>query len=260
MTVIALKKRQVFLALFLFLSLAVQANEQCEATGALEKAQIKRVVDGDTIHLSDGRKVRLVGIDTPELDHKKGHHEAYAVEATDFLRARLDRFVYIQKAKNERDRYGRYLYYLFDKDRISLTSQLLSEGLGYRIAVPPNLAYQACFEAAENSARNAHKGLWQQTLQWQPKAGFAFSRVTITSITQNRGGWWLETNRDLVINLPPNVIDYWPAQKVFYLEGKEIEVRGWQHQRKNRNSEFKSWVLSVRHPNDLLEIKASINH
>jgi hypothetical protein len=51
MTVIALKKRQVFLALFLFLSLAVQASEPCEATGELEKARIKRVVDGDTIHL-----------------------------------------------------------------------------------------------------------------------------------------------------------------------------------------------------------------
>ena len=118
MTVIALKRRQVCLALFLFLSVVVQANEQCEATGELEKAQIKRVVDGDTIHLTDGRKVRLVGIDTPELDHKKGQHEAYAVEATRFLRSRLDRFVYIQKAKDERDRYGRYLYYLFDKYRI----------------------------------------------------------------------------------------------------------------------------------------------
>ncbi|NLV00129.1 nuclease [Marinomonas sp. UCMA 3892] len=259
MIVIALKRRQVLLALFLFLSLAVQANESCTAIGELEKAQIKRVVDGDTIHLTDGRKVRLVGIDTPELDHKKGNHEPYAVAATDFVRSRLDQFVYLQRAKNDQDRYGRYLYYLFDKDRISLTSQLLSEGLGYRIAVPPNLAYQDCFEAAENAARNAHKGLWQQNLQWQPKAGFAISRVNITSITQNRGGWWLETDQDLVINLPSYVTDYWPSQKVFYLEGKEIEVRGWQHQRKSRHSDFKSWVLSVRHPNDLLEIKASLD-
>ncbi|QUX97616.1 nuclease [Marinomonas sp. CT5] len=260
MTVIALKKRQVFLALFLFLSFAAQADSLCSATGKLEKAAIKRVVDGDTIHLTDGRKVRLVGINTPELDHKKGNHEPYAVEATRFLRSRLDQYVYIQTAKDGRDRYGRYLYYLFDKDRISLTSQLLSQGLGYRIAVPPNLAYQDCFEEAENLARNARKGLWQTRLQWQPKAGFAISRVTITSITHNRGGWWLETDQDLVINLSPNVIDYWPAQEVFALEGKDVEVRGWQHHRKSRHSEFKAWVLSVRHPNDLFEIKASLNH
>jgi len=260
MIVNALKKRQVFLALFLFFSFTIQAAEQCEATGELEKAQIKRVVDGDTIHLVDGRKVRLVGIDTPELDHKHGFHDPYAVEATTFLRSLVDQFVYIQEAKSGRDRYGRYLYYLFDKDRISLTSQLLSEGLGYRIAVPPNLAYQACFEGAETKARNAHKGLWQQTLQWQPKAGFAISHVAITSITKNRGGWWLETNQDLVINLSSSVIDYWPAQKIFYLEGKEVEVRGWQHQRRNSKAIFKSWVLSVRHPNDLSEIKSSIHH
>jgi hypothetical protein len=126
--------------------------------------------------------------------------------------------------------------------------------------VPPNLAYQACFEDAETIARSTHKGLWQRPLQWQPKAGFAISRVTISSITKNRGGWWLETNQDLVINLPPSVMDYWPAQKVFYLEGKEIEVRGWQHQRNNRNTAFKSWVLSVRHPNDLSEVKSSIHY
>jgi len=126
--------------------------------------------------------------------------------------------------------------------------------------VPPNLAYQECFMEAEQTARNAHKGLWQQNLQWQPKAGFAISRVNVTSITQNRGGWWLETDQDLVVNLPLGATDLWPAQKVFYLEGKEVEVRGWQHQRKSRHSDFKSWVLSVRHPNDLLEIKASLKH
>lgn len=252
----AIIKRPVCLALFLFLSVAVDANELCLATGALEKARIERVVDGDTIHLTDGRRVRFVGIDTPELDHKNGQHEPFAVEATEFVRSLLGGVVYIEPAKNDRDRYGRYLYYLFDKDRISVTGQLLSKGLGYRIAVPPNLNYQACYEAAEQAARVAKKGLWQQNLQWQPQAGFAISRVTITSVTKNRGGWWLETDQDLVINLPPNATDYWPSQKVFSLEGKTIEVRGWQHQRKSRHSAFKSWVMSVRHPNDLRNPKS----
>jgi endonuclease YncB( thermonuclease family) len=254
---ILLKKRQVFLALFLFLSIAAYGHGSCEAVGELEKAKIKRVVDGDTLHLVDGRKVRLVGINTPELDHKNGRHDLYAMEATEYLRSLLDQFVYIQESKSGRDRYGRYLYYLFDKDRISLTSQLLSEGFGYRIAIPPNLAYQSCFEYAENNARKAKKRLWKSPLQWQSKAGFAITRVIITSITRNRGGWWLETNQDLVINLPPNVMDYWLAQKVFSFEGKEIEVRGWQHQRKNRNVDFKSWVLSVKHPNDLQLIESN---
>ncbi len=255
MIVRVLKKRRVYLALFLCLSFSAGATELCRATGPLERAQIKRIVDGDTIHLSDGRKVRLVGINTPELDHKSGNHQAYAEQAREFLLSRLEGEVFIQKARSDQDRYGRKLYYLFDKDRISLTSQLLFEGLGYRIAVPPNLAYQACFVDAENAARKANKRLWQHNLQWQPQAGFAIARVNISSVTRNRGGWWLETQQDLVINLPPYVSDYWPAQTVFSLEGKTIEIRGWQHHRKNRNNAFKSWVLSVRHPNDLREIK-----
>jgi len=160
MTVIAIKKAPSFLGAFFVLSLAVQASEPCEATGELEKARIKRVVDGDTIHLSEWSKSSISWHWTRQSSTiKRVSMRLMPWTRQTFLRSRLDRFVYIQKAKDERDRYGRYLYYLFDKDRISLTSQLLSEGLGYRIAVPPNLAYQACFEAAENSARNAHKGI-----------------------------------------------------------------------------------------------------
>ncbi|REG82356.1 thermonuclease family protein [Marinomonas pollencensis] len=256
MKVIFQKKRQVFLALFLFLSSASYANDLCRASGALERAQVKRVVDGDTLYLADGRRVRLVGINTPELDHEKGLHEPFAVAAKRRLIQLSGRYVYLQPSKDGRDKYGRYLYYLFDKDRISLSSQLLSAGLGYRVAVPPNLAYQACFQASEQVARNAHLGVWQQSLQWRPQAGFVMARVAITSIAHNRGGWWLETNQGLVINLPPSASDYWPAQKVFFLQGHTVEVRGWQHKRSSRKSKYQSWVLTVKHPNDIKDMDA----
>jgi len=255
MKAIVQKKRQVFLALFLFLSLSTAyGNDLCRASGTVERAQVKRVVDGDTLSLVDGRRVRLVGINTPELDHKKGNHDPFAVAATQLLKRLAGRYIYLQPSKDGRDKYGRYLYYLFDKDRISLSSQLLSAGLGYRIAVPPNLAYQACFQASEQSARDADLGVWQQSLQWQPQAGFVIARVAITSITHNRGGWWLETNQGLVINLPPSAANYWPAQKVFFLQGHTVEVRGWQHKRNSRHSKYASWVLPVKHPNDILDM------
>lgn len=252
------KKRQVILALFLYLVFPhCYASEACKASGAVERAQVKRVVDGDTLYLVDGRRVRLVGINTPELDHKHGNNEPFAVAATQRLKQLAGREIYLQAGKDERDHYGRYLYYLFDKDRISLSSQLLSDGLGYRIAIPPNLAYQACFMASENQARQKHKGVWQQSLHWQPKAGFVIARVSITSVTHNRGGWWLETNQDLVINLPPSSADYWQAQKVYFLQGHTVEVRGWQHKRNTHNSKYKSWVLPVKHPNDIQDISSS---
>ncbi|MCV2403983.1 thermonuclease family protein [Marinomonas sp. C2222] len=246
-----LKKRQLSVALFLFLSGGVYSHEACKAQGEFEQSRVKTVIDGDTLHLSDGRKVRLVGINTPELDHQNGQHDAYAVAATKALESLAGDAVLYQPARDSRDRYGRHLYYLFDQNGVSISSQLLSLGLGYRVAIPPNLKYQTCFQYAERQARQAKKGVWDKVPEWQPKGGFTISTFTITSVTRNRGGWWLETERDLVINIPFKLSEYWPAQKVYYLEGKTVEARGWQHFRKSRNPDYKSWYLSVKHPNDL---------
>ncbi|WP_067101591.1 thermonuclease family protein [Marinomonas atlantica] len=250
------KKRQAILALFLCLSFP--SFGQCLAVGGLQLAQVDKVIDGDTLYFKDGRKIRLVGINTPELDHEQGHHEAYALEAKLRLMALAGSHVFWQSAQENEDRYGRKLYYLFTKDRGSITSRLLSDGMGYRVAVPPNLKYQDCFEQAEQSARDAKHGVWQLKTHWQPQAGFAVVRSVLTSVTHNRGGWWLETNQDLVINIPRYAEHYWAQKDVFYLQGKIIEARGWQYQRKKRQQDrFKSVVLTVKHPQDLRRIKSS---
>lgn len=246
-----LKKRQLSVALFLFLSVGTYANQACKVQGEFKQSRVKTVIDGDTLHLSDGRKVRLVGINTPELDHQNGQHDAYAIDAKKALEILAGEVVFYQRATDSRDRYGRHLYYLFDQDGMSISGQLLALGVGYRIAIPPNLAYQKCFQSSENLARQNNKGVWEKLLEWQPKGGFTISSFIITSVTRNRGGWWLETEGDLVINIPLSASEYWPAQKVYYLEGKKVEARGWQHFRKSRNPDYKSWYLSVKHPNDL---------
>ncbi|MBM6552051.1 thermonuclease family protein [Marinomonas ostreistagni] len=254
-----LKKRQALLALFLCLSFASQA--QCLAEGELKLAKVKRVVDGDTVHLTDGRKVRLVGINTPELDHQHGQHEAFAVAARERLVQMLKpdgNQLYWQPAQETEDHYGRKLYYLFTKDRASISSQLLSDGLGYRIAVPPNVKYQDCLAESEQKARQAQLGIWQQPIAWQPQAGFAIVQSKITSVTHNRGGWWLETDQDLVLRIPTYAAFYWTEKELFYLQGKVIEARGWQYQRKrSADDRYKTFVLTVKHPQDLRRIKSS---
>ena len=247
------KKRQALLALFLCLPFASSA--QCVAHGTLESAQVERVVDGDTVYFKDGRKVRLVGINTPELDHEFGRHDAFAVAAQKRLANLAGHQVYWQAAQETEDHYGRKLYYLFTKDRALLSSQLLSEGLGYRVAVPPNIRYQECLAQAEQQARTAQRGIWQQPVVWQPKAGFAMVQSDITSITHNRGGWWLETEYDLVIRIPAYAAFYWSEKDVFTLQDNTVEARGWQYQRKQRTDRYKTFVLTVKHPQDLRRIK-----
>lgn len=252
-----LKKRQaVCLAFFLCLSSVSYA--QCVAQGELNVAQVSKVIDGDTIHLTDGRKVRLIGVDTPELDHRYGNHDDYAVAARLRLKSLAGQTIYWQAGIEPEDRYGRKLYYLFTKDRVSISSQLLSAGLGYRVAIPPNLNYQSCFDQAELDARLAKRGLWQQTPSWQPKAGFTVVRPTIDLVTHNRGGWWLETEWDLVIHIPSYAEHFWTEKDLFFLQGEVAEARGWQYQRKTRkNDRFKSFVLTVKHPQDLRRIDSS---
>lgn len=250
---VSLKKRQVYLALFLFLSVLPEwVQGACFAQGKLEKAALDHVVDGDTVHLKDGRKIRLIGINTPEMDYQHGQHQAFAADAKKALASRLNGVVWLQLGLDQKDKYGRYLAYLFDEDRISLAGQLLSNGLGYRIAVPPNLSYQSCLEAEEQQARTMGKGVWQNIPQWQPKAGFVIGRLIITSISQARTGWWLATNHNVTLHLPKSALDYWTAQDVFKLEEKRVEARGWQYFRTSRRPEYQSWVITIRHPNDLL--------
>lgn len=260
------KKRQPWLALFLCLlitgvifsssSFASVAPSLCLAKGQVTKAFVTRVVDGDTLILKaeNGEKdksIRLVGVNTPELDHKAGQHQAFAWQAFQFLKSFENKYIYYQEGPDKRDRYGRYLYYLFDIDRISIGSRLISQGLGYRIAIPPNIKYQSCLIKAEALAQEHQLGVWRKKQQWQPQAGFVVANVTITSVTRNRGGWWLKTKQGLVINLPKAYADQWSESSVFHLEEQRLQVRGWQYFRTSKKAEHKSWVLLIKHPNDL---------
>lgn len=248
------KKRQWLLALFFVLALPAHA-ELCPAKGEVATARVAKVVDGDTVEFVDGRKVRLIGVNTPELDHGNGQHQPYALQATQYLRQRVEgKSIYYQAGLDRLDRYGRYLLYLFDEDRISLSSRLISEGLGYRIAIPPNLSYQDCLVQAELAARKQGKGLWHLPVPWQPKAGFQHVRITITSITHNRAGWWLDTNQNLVIHLPEYAAEFWSVKDIYKLEGHQAEARGWQYSRKQRRTGLDTWVLLIKHPNDLRDM------
>lgn len=73
----------------------------------LEKATVKRVIDGDTIVLSDNSKVRLIGLNSPENTSRV---EPYGQEASDYTKLKLEgKKVYLQKDVSDTDQYNRYL-------------------------------------------------------------------------------------------------------------------------------------------------------
>jgi micrococcal nuclease len=116
------------------------------------------VVDGDTFRCQDGRKVRLIGIDSPEREQRPfggTAHQALLRILPVGSEPRLERDVAAT------DRYGRQLVYAW------LGSALVNESMvrgGWAVlyTVPPNVRYAERFSRAQNEARARHAGLWSQ--------------------------------------------------------------------------------------------------
>lgn len=213
----------------------------CPAPGALPEVKVQRVVDGDTLRLVDGRNVRMIGLNTPELAHQGRSVEAFAESAQKRLQALVKASggrVLLQVGQQGKDHYGRTLAHVYDDQGRNLEAQLLAEGLGYRVAVAPNLTLVRCQQAAERSARQAQVGLWQRSPVQAPgqlsRGGFALVQGRVQRVERNGGGVWLELDGPLVLHIAPRVRDNFDLRAVQKLEGRMIEARGWVVDRSKR--------------------------
>lgn len=118
---------------------------------------VTRVIDGDTIELESGQKVRYIGIDTPEVSFIK---ECLGTEAKIRNKALVEqKMVRLEKDVSEIDRYGRLLRYVYVDD--SLVNEILvQEGYAQARSYPPDIAKQDIFIQAEQRARELKVGLW----------------------------------------------------------------------------------------------------
>ena len=120
---------------------------------------VTRVIDGDTIELSDGSRVRYIGIDTPESTTQ---HECFGQAASARNKQLVEgKTVQLEKDVSETDRYGRLLRYVY-VDGVMVNEQLVLEGYAQVSTFPPDVKYQNRFLAAQQQAREAGRGLWSQ--------------------------------------------------------------------------------------------------
>ncbi len=124
-------------------------------------ATITRVIDGDTVELSTGQRVRYIGVDTPEtLDPRKGV-QCFGKEASAYNKSIvLNQKVRLAKDVSDMDRYHRLLRYVYLEDGTLLNLKLVEEGYAKAATFPPDVKYSKVFVAAEAAAREAGKGLW----------------------------------------------------------------------------------------------------
>jgi micrococcal nuclease len=141
------------------LILACHERDDLPPAGHRMPARVTQHTDGDTLWLSGIGKVRLIGIDTPEVH---GGVECYGREAAAVVRRLLPRgsAVRYRLGVEERDRYGRALAYVWLRDGRFLNRLLVARGFAEPLTVPPNTEYADRFAAVARRARRAGHGRW----------------------------------------------------------------------------------------------------
>ncbi|QVM96487.1 MULTISPECIES: thermonuclease family protein [unclassified Pseudomonas] len=260
-----LKKASLVGAFFMGAIWQLPALAFCAAPVDAQVVSVRQVVDGDTLRLNDGRSVRLIGINAPEIGRKGRSSEAFAEAARQRLQALVKASggqVGLVPGVEARDKYGRTLAHVYGRSGDNFEAQLLSEGLGYRVAVAPNVALAGCQAQAERAARQAGKGLWRQSPLTPASAvrqsGFALISGKVMDIQRNRGGIWIEIDDSLVLQVPARLQRNFPSSFFTDLKGRSIEARGWVLDRSRKGGlkpGQQRWLLPLTDPSMLERVE-----
>ena len=248
---------------------SVTSSVESSVSVVVEQAQVEYVYDGDTLRLSDGRKVRLLGINTPELARpaKGSRPEQPAQPLADEATAAVSRWlqapssrVQLLVGREREDRYGRLLAHVFNQRGQSLEASLLQQGLAFMVVIPPNTRHAECYQQLEVQARRQQLGIWSHPA-WQPvaaktvvaqgKTGFLRVKGTVTRIDQARD-LWIELDHALVLRV--SGANHHEISRDFVADWlkRSLVVRGWVTRRKLSNSlkakGFKEFVMTVKSP------------
>lgn len=146
----------------------VNKAEEVQSPIKLEKVTVSRVVDGDTVELSNGSKVRFIGINTPESTTKT---EPYGKEASNYTKSQLTgKTVYLEEDVSETDKYGRLLGYVWleqpkeindNEIKTNMYNAILAlNGYAEQSTYPPDVKYADYFRKFAAEARENNRGLW----------------------------------------------------------------------------------------------------
>jgi len=133
--------------------------------GIAREVFVSRVIDGDTVELMNGEKVRYAGIDAPEIKKKvKGKWmkdlQPFGLAAFQFNRKKVEgRAVYLEFDRRERDDYQRLLGYLY-VDGVMVNALMVQEGFAMVSLYPPNLKYAVLLLGLQRQAWEKQMGIW----------------------------------------------------------------------------------------------------
>jgi len=139
------------------------------SSGIVEQVKVKRVIDGDTIELSDGRRIRYLNIDTPETVKAGTPVMCWGPEAKEFNKKSIEnQDAWLLPDKENTDRFNRELRIIFlnpddansrDASK-SLNAELIKRGMAQEKSYSPNTTYRKNFQQLELQAKNNKVGAW----------------------------------------------------------------------------------------------------
>ena len=228
------------------------ADNNCTISTFDETVSIKAAIDGDTILLKDGRFVRLIGINTPEINSKSPPAEPYAKEAKNALALLLSNVkqIGLVYGKDKRDRYQRVLAHAFLPNGINIQAELLRKGMAQHIMIPPNDNFFKCYQVAKQHAQGSKKGLWtHRYFRARPadeltlrQIGFFRVFGTVKEIKKRKDTYWLVINERFSFRIDKKDIKYFKNIRPETLRTHTVEASGWIFP-------YKSGLnMRIRHP------------
>lgn len=244
-----------------------------QALGGLERVHSQTVLDGDTLVLEDGRRIRLVGVNTPEVAHPPRPAEPLAEDARRLLLQRATGSLFLQVGTPAQDHYGRTLAHLFAADGRNISAELLRRGAGFQVAIPPNLAHADCYAAAQAQARQAAAGIWSHPYfaaipadSGRLRGGYQRVLGKVEKVTLTTQTVWIDLAGDLTLKLSRRQRSHLAGETFDRIVaasradagagGLTLEVRGWLvdrrqwgagMQRQIESGRRKRFQLSVTH-------------
>jgi len=151
---------KIFACLVFLVVAAPAASEE-------EWGVVRWVNDGDTVILSDNRRVRYIGIDAPEMAREQRPAEPYARAASKANRTLVyHKRVRLEVGRDPVDRYGRILAYVFLPDGRFVNEELVRAGMAVVLPKAPNSKYEKRLQLAQRAAMSAGEGMWNHWRPW----------------------------------------------------------------------------------------------
>jgi len=226
-------------------------TNNCSSHSYDEQAYVTKVYDGDSLKLADGRKIRLIGINTPEMNYDTGTPEPYAEKAKQLLENTvLKHKVRLKYGTDKKDHYKRTLAHLLLNDETNIQYVLLEKGYASNIAIPPNLWMHKCYQAAEKLAQKTKKGIWNNRISRPIKAKSldrnrtGYKRVIgrINSIDHSNKNVKLYFDNKLTLIIAKNNSKYFKNFNFESFINKTVTVKGWVRLKQNR------FIMDLKHP------------